>query len=99
MKHLYKILKYLKPYWKEAAAAFILLTIMVLLDLSIPRLIEQIIDLGIKQNNMTVVLQTSFLMLGISIVDTIVAVANNIYSIRVGEGMARDIRDWLDKNK
>jgi len=95
MKHLYKILKYLKPYWKEAAAAFILLTIMVLLDLSIPRLIEQIIDLGIKQNNMTVVLQTSFLMLGISIVDTIVAVANNIYSIRVGEGMARDIREAL----
>jgi ATP-binding cassette, subfamily B, multidrug efflux pump len=95
MKHLYKLLKYVKPYWKEAVAALILLTLMVLMDLSIPRLIEQIIDLGIKQNNMTVVLQTSFLMIGISIMDTIVAVANNIYSIRVGEGMARDLREAL----
>jgi len=95
MKHLQKLLKYVNPYRKEAVLAFILLTIMVLLDLSIPRLIEQIIDQGIKLNNMTVVLQTSLLMLVISVVDTVVAVANNIYSIRVGEGVARDLREAL----
>jgi ATP-binding cassette, subfamily B, multidrug efflux pump len=95
MKHLYKLLKYVKPYWKEALAAFVFLMVMVLLDLSIPRLIEQIIDQGVKQNNMTVVLQTAALMLVISVIDTIVAVANNNYSIRVGEGVARDLREAL----
>ena len=95
MKHLYKLLDFVKPYWKDALAAFVFLLVMVLLDLSIPRLIQQIIDGGVKQNNMTVVLQTSALMLVISVVDTIVAVANNNSSIRVGEGVARDLREAL----
>lgn len=95
MKHVQKLLNFAKPYWKEALFSFVLLVIMVVLDLAIPRLIQQIIDDGINQSNQQVVLRTSLLMLAISVVSTVIAVANNVYSIRVGEGVARDLREAL----
>ena len=95
MNDLRKIAKFIKPYWKVAVFCLVLLLMLVFMDLSIPRLIEKIIDEGIKQKNLTVVLQTSALMLGISVVSTVVAILNSNYSIRVGESVARDIREAI----
>jgi ATP-binding cassette, subfamily B, multidrug efflux pump len=90
-----KILNFIKPYWLMALFAVITLVLMVLADLSIPRLIERIVDDGITKNNMDVVLHTALIMIAISIFNAFVAVLNNIFSIRVGEGVARDIREAL----
>jgi ATP-binding cassette, subfamily B, multidrug efflux pump len=90
-----KILPFVKPYWKRATLALILLTSLVFLDLSIPRLIQRIIDQGINQHNQQVVLQTAAIMLVISLLSTLIAVGNNIFSVQVGESVARDLRDAL----
>ncbi len=95
MKQIKKILPFIKPYWKLAVLALVLLTSLVVLDLSIPRLIQRIIDQGINQHNQTVVLQTSAIMIGISLLSAVIAVGNNIASVRVGESVARDLRDGL----
>jgi ATP-binding cassette subfamily B multidrug efflux pump len=95
MTHIRKILHFVKPYWKLAVLALALLTFQVFMDLSIPRLIQQIIDNGIKQGNLNVVVQTSLLMLGISATSTLVAVGNNLSSVRVGESTARDLREAI----
>ena len=95
MSHIRKILHFVKPYWKLSLVAMALLTVQVFLDLSIPRLIQQIIDQGIKQGDMNVVIQTSLIMLGISAVSTLVAVGNNLSSVRVGEATARDLREAI----
>jgi ATP-binding cassette subfamily B multidrug efflux pump len=93
MIQLRKILPFVKPYWKRAVAALILLTSLVFMDLSIPRLIERIIDQGINQHNMSVVIQTSIIMLSISAMSALIAIGNNIFSIQVGESVARDLRE------
>lgn len=72
-----------------------MLTAVVLVDLSIPRLIEQIIDQGIAQKNQNVVLSTTLLMLGLTLVSTVLAVGNNLLSVRVGESFGRDLRSAL----
>ncbi len=95
MNHIRKLLPFVKPYWKRAVMALILLTSLVFFDLSIPRLIQRIIDQGILQKNQAVVLQTAAIMLGISVVSTVIAVWNNILSVQVGENVARDLRDAL----
>ena len=95
MKAIQKLLSFVKPYWKIAAVSLILLTAVVLIDLAIPRLIQQIIDQGVNQNNMSVVLRTSAIMIGLSLLQFLLAVGNNYYSIRVGEGVARDLREAL----
>jgi ATP-binding cassette, subfamily B, multidrug efflux pump len=90
-----KILPFVKPYWKRATIALILLTSLVFMDLSIPRLIQRIIDQGINQHNQGVVLQTAAIMIGISILSTVIAIGNSILSVQVGESTARDLRDAL----
>jgi ATP-binding cassette subfamily B protein len=95
MSDLRKIIKFVKPYWRRAVVSLILLVLLVFGDLAVPRLIEQIIDQGIKQKNLTIVLQTSAIMLSISLVSTMLAILNSNFSIRVGESVARDIREAI----
>ncbi len=95
MKEIRKLFHFIKPYWRFAVLALVLLTVVLAIDLSIPRLIERIIDQGVSKNNMQVVLRTSALMIGLSLFQFILAVGNNISSIRVGEGVARDLREAL----
>ena len=85
MKYVFKLSGFVRPYRRWAAIALILLTILVFLDLSIPRLIQRIIDEGINQGNQQVVLQTGLIMVVISLVSAVIAVGNNLYSVRVGE--------------
>jgi len=95
MSDVRKLLRFVKPYWKLAAFSLVMLLAMVFLDLAIPRLVEQIIDKGIKQKNMSIVLTTSAIMLGISLLDAVVAVLNSNASVRVGESVARDLREAI----
>jgi len=95
MNQVFKLASFVKPYWKWSLMALVLLTALVFMDLSIPRLIQRIIDQGIYQQNQAVVIQTGLLMLGISALSAFFAVGNNILSVRVGESVARDLREAL----
>lgn len=95
MKHIKKLLHFVKPYWLLALLSFITLTAMVFMDLAIPRLIQRIIDQGIREGNQPVVIQTALIMLAISLATALVAVSNNNFSVRAGEGVSRDIREAL----
>jgi len=90
-----KIAVFVKPYWKRAALALLLLTILVFMDLAIPRLIQRIIDQGIGQDDQRTVIRTALLMLGISFASMLLAIGNNTLSVQVGESVARDLRDAL----
>jgi len=95
MKHIRKLFHFIKPYWKWSVISLILLTGVVLMDLAIPRLIQRVIDQGINQNNKQVVINTTILMLSISVFQVLFALGNNYFSINVGESVARDIREAL----
>jgi len=56
MKHISKLLHFLRPYWKYSIFSLILLVLVVLIDLAIPRLIQRLIDQGINQKSMQVVI-------------------------------------------
>ncbi len=75
--------------------SLVLLTAIVCMDLAIPRLIQRIIDQGIAAHNQAIVIQTSLWMLGISALSALFAVGNNVFSVQVGESVARDLRDAL----
>ena len=95
MKHLRKLLYFAGPYWRRSLAALLLLVAVIAVDLSIPRLIQRIIDQGITAKNLHVVIATTALMLSLSALQAVFAVSNNILSIQVGEGVARDVRQAL----
>lgn len=95
MKKLRKLTSYLRPYRKEAFLSFFLLVGVVMTELAIPRLIQKIIDEGIAHSEMTVVTVTIIQMLVISLLSTLFAIGNNVFSVRLGEGFGRDLREDL----
>ena len=95
MRDIRRLLGFVKPYWRLAVLALVMLTALVAMDLAIPRLIQRIIDQGIAKHDRSIVVQTALAMLGISALSTVIAIANNVYSVRVGEGVARDLREAL----
>ena len=95
MKNVQKLLHFVKPYWRRSLVALLLLIAVVLMDLALPRLIQRIIDQGINGGNVQVVINTTIVMLVISALQTLFAIANNLFSIQVGESVARDLREAL----
>jgi len=95
MSSIRSVFQLVRPYWRRALLALFFLTTLVFMDLTIPRLIQRIIDKGIAAGDGSVVLGTSLLMLAISIVSTLFAIGNNITSVQVGESVARDLRERL----
>ena len=95
MNHIFRLSSFVRPYWKRAVLALVLLSSLVVMDLSIPRLIERIIDQGINRNDMTVVATTAALMIFLSLLSAVIAIGNNYFSVQVGEGVARDVREAL----
>jgi len=95
MNEFKKLLRFARPYWKLAVFSLVMLVAMVGFDLAVPRLVGRIIDKGIRQKDLTVVMTTSAIMLCISMLSALVAVLNSISSIRVGENIARDLREAI----
>lgn len=65
---MFKLLKYLKPYWKFTLFAPLSMLIEVICDLLQPTLMAKIIDQGVLTGNLTVVRQTGLLMLAVSLI-------------------------------
>ncbi|HLH72649.1 MAG TPA: ABC transporter ATP-binding protein, partial [Chloroflexota bacterium] len=59
---------FLRPYRSWAILAPLLMVLEVTMDLTQPRLLQQIVDQGISQSNMAVVIQTGLLMVGCAVV-------------------------------
>ena len=95
MNEIKKLLIYVRPYWRRSSVALVLLIAVVIMDLTLPRLIQRVIDQGINGGSVQVVITTTIWMLGISVLQTFFSLANNLFSIQVGEGVARDLREAL----
>ncbi len=99
MHDIFKLFYFVKPYWRRATVALLLLSSLVVADLSLPLLIKRIIDQGINGQNHQVALQvvvsTALLMLGISMTSFLIAIGNNITSVQVSENVGRDLREAI----
>lgn len=98
MNDLRRILRYGAPYKREAALAVVLLSLVVVTDLSIPRLVQVIIDEGVANKDMGVILRTSLLMIGVSILSALLMVANTVYAVKASRGFEADLREDVFKN-
>jgi ABC-type multidrug transport system fused ATPase/permease subunit len=82
MRNIFRLTAFVKPYRKQALVSLLLLTAVVGMDLSIPRLIQKIIDQGIHQHNQQVVIDTGLFMLGITLLSVFFAVVTHF----IGQG-------------
>jgi len=95
VKSLRRMVHFVKPYWQASILAVVLLMGVVMADLLIPRLTQRVIDDGIAQDNMTVILTTSLMMLGAAVLSALFAIGNTVLSVRVGQSVSADLRSRL----
>ncbi|MFC1803244.1 ABC transporter ATP-binding protein [Thermoproteota archaeon] len=95
MSELNRVLKYAKLYTREIISAMVLLGLVVAADLSIPRLVQVIIDEGVAKKDMSTIVNTSLLMIGASILSALFMVGNTIASVRAGRSFEADLRRAL----
>ncbi len=92
MSSVLRLARYLKPYRWTIAVAVLMLGISSASDLAIPRLAETVIDQGISQHNMALILHISLIMLGLTLVSAMLAVGNALLAVRVSQNAATDLR-------
>ncbi|MDQ1280554.1 MAG: ATP-binding cassette, subfamily multidrug efflux pump [Thermoproteota archaeon] len=90
--YIFRILSYLKPYWKTIIIAIVLLVVSVAADLAIPSLIRRIIDLGITPKDLDVIRMTTLLMILIAVLEAIASIGNTFLSVRVAQSFAARVR-------
>ena len=95
MKSGLKLAKYLKPYWRWAALAPLLMLLEVTMDLMQPRMIQRIVDEGIARLDMTLVIQTGLLMMGLALVGALGGISNGVCAVRAVQAFGADLREEL----
>jgi len=87
MRHLLRLRVYLRPYWKQISASLLLLLSLTGLNLVIPEIIRRVIDVGLKQSDVSYLINSALILLGIGIFKSIFT----YYQRYLGEWMASNI--------
>jgi ATP-binding cassette subfamily B multidrug efflux pump len=95
MKSIRRIGAFLKPYRRWAILAPLLMVLEVAMDLLQPRMIERIIDQGIAQLDLTLVVHTGLLMVGLALIGAVGGVGCTVFSVLASQGLGTDLRSAL----
>jgi len=90
-----KLVKFLKPYWRWAALAPLLMLLEVTMDLMQPRMVQRIVDEGIARLDLNLVIQTGLLMFSLAVIGASGGMSNGIFAEIAAQGFAADLREFL----
>ncbi|MEJ8302406.1 ABC transporter ATP-binding protein [Saccharibacillus sacchari] len=92
---MWRLGKYLKPYWLPALLAPLFMVLEVCMDLMQPKLLQRIVDDGIAAGDAGEIQRTGLLMLGVALLGVIGGVGCTIYSSIASQNFGRDLRGSL----
>ena len=92
MQAVWKLTKYIKPYWLFALLAPTFMIIEVAMDLLQPTVLEKIIDNGIAKENSAYIGKMFALMLLIAFIGLVGGILCSVYASRAAVNFATDIR-------
>lgn len=87
--------RFLRPYWHWALLAPLLMVLEVTMDLLQPWLIERIIDDGVAAGDLTYVLRTGAIMVGVATIGMVGGVGCTIFAVLAAQGFGADLRAAL----
>lgn len=95
MKASAKILRLLRPYWPWVVLAPLLMLLEVTMDLMQPRMVQRIVDEGIAQLNLPLVIQAGLLMFGLAIMGALGGMSNGVCAELTIQGFGSNLRELL----
>jgi ATP-binding cassette subfamily B protein len=90
-----KLRRFLAPYWRWALLAPLLMALEVAMDLLQPRLIQRIVDEGVARGDMSVVLSTGMLQVGVALIGAVAGIGCGFFAVLAGQGTGADLREAL----
>src|SRR4051794_4403313 len=90
-----QLVSFLKPYWRWAVLAPLMMALEVAMDLMQPRLLQQIIDKGVARHDLPLVLHTGGWMVTFAAIGTAGGVLCGLFAVRAAQGFGTDLRHAL----
>jgi ATP-binding cassette subfamily B protein len=90
-----RLARFLKPYWRWVVLAPLLMLLEVAMDLMQPRMVQRIVDQGIAQSDMPLIVQTGLLMVGLALVGAVGGGTNGICAAKAVQAFGADLRETL----
>ncbi|GAB4434692.1 MAG: ABC transporter ATP-binding protein [Anaerolineae bacterium] len=95
MNDLRRLASFIKPYWKQALVAPLLMVLEVAMDLLQPRLMQHIVDVGIPAKDLSIVLGTGLLMVTVALIGAVGGVGCTIFAVRAAVNYGTDLRSAM----
>ncbi|BDI29483.1 ABC transporter [Capsulimonas corticalis] len=95
MRALRKLGSFLKPYWRWAALAPLMMALEVAMDLMQPRLVQRMVDQGIAHSDMALVLHTGALQVACAVIGMFAGMGCTYFAVLAGQGFGADLRERL----
>jgi ATP-binding cassette, subfamily B, multidrug efflux pump len=95
MHHLLRLRAYLRPYWLQVLISLILLLALTGLSLIIPEIIQQVIDVGLKQAEVGFLFKYALILLGIGALSAVLTYFQRYISEWIASHIGYDLRNRL----
>jgi ATP-binding cassette, subfamily B, multidrug efflux pump len=95
MQATWRLREFIRPYWKWALLAPLLMILEVSMDLLLPRLIQTIVDQGISKGDLNLVLTTGTWMVVVAVIGLAGGIGCGVYAIMAGQAFGADLRQTL----
>ncbi|NOU92100.1 ATP-binding cassette domain-containing protein [Paenibacillus sp. LMG 31456] len=92
---MWKLTKYLKPYWLAVLLAPLFMLIEVYMDLLQPKFMASIVDVGIQNGDLAHIQQTGLLMVGTALIGLIGGIGCTYFSSTASQSFGADLRKEL----
>ncbi|MCB0129775.1 MAG: ABC transporter ATP-binding protein [Caldilineaceae bacterium] len=95
MKSLSRVARYMRPYTWVAIIGFLTVVLPVSMELLVPRLLQQVIDKGIRAQDMAEIVRYSGIMFGSALIGSLATLGQGFCRARISQGIAFDMRNDL----
>ena len=95
MKHLLRLLPSLRSYWGQITLSLFLLLVLTGLGLLVPAIIQRVIDVGIKNEDLAYLLKSALLILGIGAAHAVLIYFQRYLSEWIAQKIGYDMRNRL----
>jgi ATP-binding cassette, subfamily B, multidrug efflux pump len=92
-----RVYGYLRPYWKPAFGAYLLLLGVLALNIAIPQFIRWIIDTGIDGNQPGVLARSVLALLGLTTVKGVLNYFQGLWNETASQNVAYDVRNQIQQ--
>jgi len=90
-----RLWRFVRPYRLMVIVGLFLMVIVVAVDLALPRLLQSIINTGIRQRNLSAVVNGALIMMGLTLVSAAATAGSMLLAVRMSQRASADMRHEL----